>query len=78
MLVVRDLHSNVPYGSNCYLISSNGEFAVIDPSLDYYEAVKQYPEILHAYEFRFRKSKRRLVIHKRDNDSKHGNVRIYK
>ena len=45
MLVVRDLHSNVPYGSNCYLISSNGEFAVIDPSLDYYEAVKQYPEI---------------------------------
>ena len=34
-----------PYGSNCYLISSNGEYAVIDPSADYDEALKTHPQI---------------------------------
>lgn len=34
-----------PYGSNCYLLSSNGEYAVIDPSADYNEALKIHPEI---------------------------------
>ena len=34
-----------PYGSNCYLLSSNGEFAVIDPSADYNEVLKKHPEI---------------------------------
>ena len=34
-----------PYGSNCYLLSSGGEYAVIDPSADYYATLKKYPEI---------------------------------
>ena len=34
-----------PYGSNCYLLSSCGEFAVIDPSADYNVALKAHPEI---------------------------------
>ena len=34
-----------PYGSNCYLLSSCGEFAVVDPSADYAQAVRLYPEI---------------------------------
>ena len=34
-----------PYGSNCYLLSSGGEFAVIDPSADYNEVLKAHPEI---------------------------------
>lgn len=34
-----------PYGSNCYLLSSSGEFAVVDPSADYQSAFKKYPEI---------------------------------
>ena len=33
------------YGSNCYLISSGGEYAVIDPSADYLSAVKRYPKL---------------------------------
>ena len=34
-----------PYGSNCYLLSSFGEFAVVDPSANYEDAVRLYPEI---------------------------------
>ena len=45
MLDIRNLRPVVPYGSNCYLLSSAGEYAVIDPSADYSEAVKAYPEI---------------------------------
>ena len=33
------------YGSNCYLLSSDGEYAVIDPSADYQETLNKYPEI---------------------------------
>ena len=35
----------VPYGSNCYLLSSCGEFAVIDPSADYNQVLEAHPEI---------------------------------
>ena len=34
-----------PYGSNCYLLSSGGEFAVVDPSADFSTAIKSHPEI---------------------------------
>ena len=34
-----------PYGSNCYLLSSSGEFVVVDPSADYSTALKMHPEI---------------------------------
>ena len=34
-----------PYGSNCYLLSSSGEYAVVDPSADYSEALRSHPEI---------------------------------
>lgn len=45
MLEIRNLRPIEPYGSNCYLLSSSGEFAVIDPSADYEEALLAYPEI---------------------------------
>ena len=45
MLEIRSLRPTEPYGSNCYLLSSGAGFAVIDPSADYSEAVRKYPEI---------------------------------
>ena len=42
---VKKLMPIEPYGSNCYLLSSFGEFAVIDPSADYSQTVKLYPQI---------------------------------
>lgn len=46
MLEILNLQPKEPYGSNCYLISSNGEYAVIDPSADFKGAVERYPEII--------------------------------
>ena len=45
MLDIRNLRPIEPYGSNCYLLSSCGEFAIVDPSADYAVALKAYPEI---------------------------------
>ena len=45
MIDIYKLPSVEMYGSNCYLISSGGEYAVIDPSADYLSAVKKYPEL---------------------------------
>lgn len=39
------------FGSNCYLIGSNGAWAVIDPSVTYSKAVSKYPEIEGKVEF---------------------------
>ena len=33
------------FGSNCYLLESEGDFAVIDPSIKYEEALRLHPEI---------------------------------
>lgn len=45
MLDIRNLRPIEAYGSNCYLLSSQGEYAVIDPSADYHETLRAYPEI---------------------------------
>ena len=45
MLEICNLRPTTPYGSNCYLLGSSGEYAVIDPSADYREALKSHPEI---------------------------------
>ena len=45
MLNIRNLTPIMPYGSNCYLLSSSDEYVLIDPSADYSDAVKLYPEI---------------------------------
>ncbi len=45
MFEIIKLKPMVRYSSNTYLISSNGEFAVVDPSSDYIEAISQYPQI---------------------------------
>jgi glyoxylase-like metal-dependent hydrolase (beta-lactamase superfamily II) len=45
MLSIYNLSPSEAYGSNCYLISSRGEFAVIDPSADYYKTLASHPEI---------------------------------
>ncbi len=42
---ISNLPPITPYGSNCYLLSSAGEYVVIDPSADYFDAVKLHPEI---------------------------------
>ena len=39
------LSPTAPYGSNCYLIASGDEYAVVDPSADYYDALAEHPEI---------------------------------
>ncbi len=45
MLEIKMLKPIEVYGANCYLLSSGSEYAVIDPSADYIETLKQYPEI---------------------------------
>ena len=45
MLDIGNLRPIAPYGSNCYLLSSKGEYVVIDPSADYSDALKEHPEI---------------------------------
>ena len=45
MFDICNLQPISQYGSNCYLLSSNGEFAIIDPSADYEKTVKLHPEI---------------------------------
>ena len=42
---IYNLSPDEPYGSNCYLLSSSGEFVVVDPSADYSTALKMHPEI---------------------------------
>ena len=39
---ICNLQPIVPYGSNCYLISLDDKYVIIDPSADYSEAVKWY------------------------------------
>lgn len=45
MLEIISLRPITPYGSNCYLLSSSDEYVVVDPSADYSEAVRKYPQI---------------------------------
>ena len=45
MIDIQMLPSVEPYGSNCYLISSADEYAVIDPSADYLSALRRFPQI---------------------------------
>ncbi len=40
MIKVKCLHPKVPYGANCYILSSGNEYAVVDPSVSYKEALK--------------------------------------
>ena len=44
-MYIYNLSPVEPYGSNCYLLSSSGEFVVVDPSADYSTALKMHPEI---------------------------------
>lgn len=34
-----------PYGSNCYLLASAGEYVIIDPSAGYEQTLKMHPEL---------------------------------
>ena len=53
MLEIFNLIASEPYGSNCYLLASDGEYAVIDPSADYNRALQMYPEILGKIKYVF-------------------------
>lgn len=45
MLKIHTLTKEGSFLSNCYLIESKCERAVIDPSIDYSEAIRSYPEL---------------------------------
>ena len=45
MINFCSLQSSEPYGSNCYLLESSGEYAIIDPSARYKDALKLFPEL---------------------------------
>lgn len=51
MLQILKLKPLEPYGSNCYLLASAGEFVLIDPSADYTRAVMEHPEIQRKVKF---------------------------
>ncbi|MBR7117229.1 MAG: MBL fold metallo-hydrolase [Clostridia bacterium] len=44
MLKIHTLFPRGYFGANCYLVNSQDEWAVIDPSVSMEEAVKAYPE----------------------------------
>ena len=48
---ICNLQPIVPYGSNCYLISLDDKYVIIDPSADYSEAVKRFPDIENKIEY---------------------------
>ena len=48
---ICNLEPIVPYGSNCYLISLDDKYIVIDPSADYFEAVRRFPDIENKIEY---------------------------
>ncbi len=39
------------FGSNMYIAESNGEYAVIDPSVDFYTAVEIYPKLRQSTKY---------------------------
>lgn len=45
MFDIINLRPILPYGSNCYLLASQNEYLVIDPSADYLQTLKKYPQI---------------------------------
>ena len=51
MLEILMLTAKEPYGSNCYLISSDNEYAVIDPSADFMTAAAEHPEIMNRIKY---------------------------
>lgn len=51
MLKIHTLTKVESFLSNCYLIESKGEWAVIDPSIDYLEAIRSYPELQGRLKF---------------------------
>lgn len=46
MLHIFKLVPNGYFGSNCYIIESGGEWAVVDPSVEYSVAVRSYPSLV--------------------------------
>ena len=51
MIKVELLAPVEPYGSNCYLISSGNEYAIIDPSADYIKTLDTHPELKNNLKF---------------------------
>ena len=45
MINIYSLKPSVPYGSNCYLLASAGEYAIIDPSADVADALERFPDL---------------------------------
>ena len=51
MLKVHTLTPTVSFGSNMYVLESQNEYAIIDPSVSFSDAVKSYPYLKHATKY---------------------------
>ena len=51
MLKVHTLTPSESFGSNMYVLESQNEYAVIDPSVSFSDAVKSYPCLKHATKY---------------------------
>lgn len=45
MLSIDTFTPTAAFGSNMYLLECSGEFAVIDPSVDFYTVAQKYPQV---------------------------------
>ena len=45
MIQIFAYRSDIPYGSNSYLIRSGREYAIVDPSLSFQRVVNDHPDL---------------------------------
>lgn len=53
MIKIDCLKSKLPYGSNCYVLESNGEYAIVDPSVSYSDFSNKYGAISERIKYIF-------------------------
>ncbi|MBR2465655.1 MAG: MBL fold metallo-hydrolase [Clostridia bacterium] len=51
MLKVHQLSPRESFGSNMYILESNGEYALVDPSVDFLSAAARFPALKHALKY---------------------------
>lgn len=51
MISVKTLNPTIGFASNTYIIESSGEIMIVDPSIEYLQALKQHPECSWGVKF---------------------------
>ena len=51
MLSIYRYKSDIPYGSNSYLLSNGGEYAIIDPSVSYERVLAEHPDVMNGLKY---------------------------